>query len=273
MNDKKLKTEIIQLISESEKRTVEFKRNFAEGKILETIVAFANAEGGKILLGVEEITEAENYDELGYQKGRITDGCNYTTTDDIKMKIVNQCASCYPKIDLLRFEFCRFKEGLVYLIEIPESIEKPIGTQKGLYLIRTDGGNIGIDPTMLRRIIIGEKVLIDALLEEMKENLPAIKFAKDCLNKEPPHISIMPLINSSLGIFIQSNKFNEFVKENKLHFLLRQIENFNFRLIIFNLRPLKDEDRINFNKIIDKIETNINRTISIIESSLMKNDV
>jgi ATP-dependent DNA helicase RecG len=48
-----LKIDLATLTSNSESETLEFKESF-ESKVLETIGAFANANGGTILVGVRD---------------------------------------------------------------------------------------------------------------------------------------------------------------------------------------------------------------------------
>jgi hypothetical protein len=263
-----LKDEILQYISKSEKQCVEFKRSHkSDQNIKDTILAFANAKGGIILLGVEEISEGKDTKESGYQKGNIVSDCNSSNTDVIKRLIVGFCENYYPKVELRRFEFYQFPEGRVYLIEIPESIEKPVGTQAGLYKIRYDGANIGMDPTMLRRIILGDEGLKEALIKELKDNLPAIQFARKMLNEDPPRISTMPLLKSTLETFIRSNYYNAFIRENNLHFILRKIENCNLNLLIFNTRVLKADNIETLNKLFNDLEEFINIIINKLEET------
>ena len=230
-----LKDEILQYISKSEKQCVEFKRSHkSDQNIKDTILAFANAKGGIILLGVEEISEGKDTKESGYQKGNIVSDCNSSNTD---------------------------------VIEIPESIEKPVGTQAGLYKIRYDGANIGMDPTMLRRIILGDEGLKEALIKELKDNLPAIQFARKMLNEDPPRISTILLLKSTLETFIRSNYYNAFIRENNLHFILRKIENCNLNLLIFNTRVLKADNIETLNKLFNDLEEFINVIINKLEET------
>lgn len=99
------------LISEGEGLTVEFKERYTR-RIDEDIVAFANARGGTILLGVRD-------------DGTVA---GERLTNDLKAKINSLARNCKPAIAV------DFSEvGEVVAIVVPEGVEKPYSCGSGFY--------------------------------------------------------------------------------------------------------------------------------------------
>ena len=84
------KKELINIIVQGETETIEFKQSFNK-TVIETLVAFSNTLGGKILMGV---------DNTGKIKG-------VTTTEETVQKWVNEIKqntipAIYPVIDIVK---------------------------------------------------------------------------------------------------------------------------------------------------------------------------
>jgi len=104
------------LISEGEGLTVEFKERFT-ARIVENMVAFANAKGGIIILGVRD------------DKSIIGE----TLTNELKARITSLARNCNPPIQVT----IRQVQNVV-TIEVPQGEEKPYGCSSG-YFRRLDG--------------------------------------------------------------------------------------------------------------------------------------
>jgi ATP-dependent DNA helicase RecG len=104
------------LIREGEGLTVEFKERYTP-RIDEDIVAFANAKGGTILLGVRD---------GGTSVGE-------RLTNDLKAKINSLARNCKPSISV---ELAQVDE--IVAIVVPEGMEKPYSCGSGYYR-RLDG--------------------------------------------------------------------------------------------------------------------------------------
>ena len=108
-------------------------------------MAFANARGGTIFVGVEENKTIKN------QIANII-GCQIS--DENKQSFISMSASCRPVINInISVENSKTKKP-IYRIDIPEGDKKPYCTSSGLYKIRDDGQNIGIDPPFMKAIIL-----------------------------------------------------------------------------------------------------------------------
>ncbi|MGI6414371.1 MAG: helix-turn-helix domain-containing protein [Thermoguttaceae bacterium] len=91
------------LIREGEGLTVEFKERYTS-RMDEDIVAFANARGGTLLLGVRD-------------DGAV---CGERLTNDLKAKINSLARNCKPAIAVA------FRQvGNVVAVLVPEGTEKP----------------------------------------------------------------------------------------------------------------------------------------------------
>ncbi|NQE05551.1 hypothetical protein C5S32_06740 [ANME-1 cluster archaeon GoMg1] len=107
MNGEELKL----ILEEGENRTTEFKENI-EGLDKE-IVAFSNAHGGRILLGVSDSGEIKRIN----------------TTNRLKSQIQDIANNCQPRVNILIEEFDR-----ILIIEVHEGEKKPYMCGRGFYL-------------------------------------------------------------------------------------------------------------------------------------------
>lgn len=107
MNGEELKL----ILEEGENRTTEFKENM-EGLDRE-IVAFSNAHGGRILLGVSDSGEIKGINITNRLKSQIQDIAN----------------NCQPRVNILIEELDE-----ILIIEVPEGEEKPYMCSRGFYL-------------------------------------------------------------------------------------------------------------------------------------------
>lgn len=133
------------LLARSEDYDVDYKRSVT-GMDPEDLVAFANSPaGGAILIGVDEIEDAN-----GSQRGQVV-GC--TIGDKAKLSILNRAESCIPpvRVDVI---FENTADLPVIRIEIPSGREKPYCSSKGTYKIRGDGMNKPLGPRRLLEIFI-----------------------------------------------------------------------------------------------------------------------
>lgn len=131
------------LLQNAEGLDVDFKAN---AKVeAEDLVAFANsADGGMLLLGVEEVTVD------GVQQGSVV-GCR--VDDDARLAIVNKAAACIPPIAVsvdVEWE----GEKAFFAVTVPSGDDKPYCTANGTYKIRGDGRNVPLVPSSLLNLLL-----------------------------------------------------------------------------------------------------------------------
>ena len=107
MNQEKLKF----ILQEGEGQFIEFKESF-DKKIAQEIVAFANAEGGKVFIGITDKSEIKGI----------------KTTNKLKSQIQNIVKNCDPSINISIKEF----ENIL-IIKIKEGKDKPYKCSTGFY--------------------------------------------------------------------------------------------------------------------------------------------
>lgn len=140
-----------------ENDTVEYKQS-ASVVDADTMVAFANAKGGTILVGVKSIKNPS-----GDEVGEII-GCDVSDGD--RLKIQNIALSCKPSIEV---SICIEKSSQnksIFRVDIPEGPDKPYCTGGGTYKIRIDGLNKSIDPTKMKSMILDAEA--ERFLERFK---------------------------------------------------------------------------------------------------------
>ena len=115
--------EILTLISNGENQTIEFKTSFQK-EVVESIVAFANSDGGKVFVGVDDNDNISGIDIL---KESIQ---NYINT--IKQ---NTIPSVIPDILEVTID-----EKIVLIIDVKQYPIKPV-SYKGKYYKRVKNSN------------------------------------------------------------------------------------------------------------------------------------
>ncbi|NRA21661.1 MAG: ATP-binding protein [Oceanospirillaceae bacterium] len=132
------------MLASNENLSVDFKRE-ASGVKSSDFVAFANANGGTLLIGVDEYTS-----ENGLQRGRVV-GC--AVNDKARLALINKALECTPSINILVIaENLRRKPML--RIEIPADQNRPFCNSRGEYSVRADGRNRALYPSELLDIFL-----------------------------------------------------------------------------------------------------------------------
>jgi ATP-dependent DNA helicase RecG len=104
--------ELDQILQKGEGQFVEFKENL-DNSLAKEIVAFSNASGGRILLGIND-------------KNKVT---GVSITNRLKSQIMDIANNCDPKISL------HFEEmENILIINVPEGNNKPYQCAKGFFL-------------------------------------------------------------------------------------------------------------------------------------------
>lgn len=182
MNVKKIPKKIMKLIEKSETVETEFKKAMTSN-IMKAMIAFANKKGGVILVGVDEVKR-----EKGIHVGKIK-GIDTPNIQEDREIVGGWAREIIPTV---QYNFNYFEnEGndTIYVIHIKESNEKPVGSKSGLYKIRSDTGNNGIDPITMRSLIVNEESYKKSLLFEFQENLKLCEQLNRQLSEKPPAIT------------------------------------------------------------------------------------
>jgi hypothetical protein len=112
--------QILELVKKGEGPRIEFKLRLNQDKkreYMETIVAFANARGGYLIIGVNE------YGEI---KG---------THESVEELLRNQIHSmCNPSIDVTIRENIRVEDATIIVVQVPEGEQKPYFLQGRGYM-------------------------------------------------------------------------------------------------------------------------------------------
>jgi ATP-dependent DNA helicase RecG len=133
----------MRMIRGEENISVEYKQSVAAVE-QDDFVALANANGGTILVGVEEVRQA------GRQYGRVV-GCD--VGEAARRGLLNKAASCLPSIGAsITVEGSRARR--ILRVDVQEALRKPCCTASGTYKIRMDGTKVAIDPTLLTTMIL-----------------------------------------------------------------------------------------------------------------------
>ncbi|NBS35008.1 MAG: hypothetical protein EBS82_04060 [Methylocystaceae bacterium] len=134
---------IQELVTYSETRKLEFKRVSGKmvKKALETVCAFANSEGGVVVLGVADIKEFQGNDRLfGVEE-------NPEAVDELQRALVN---SFDPAVRGIRMErvYCKLyngeakgQDGCIILLKVERSPNVHSIINNGATYIRLDAGN------------------------------------------------------------------------------------------------------------------------------------
>ena len=124
---------------EGETLTIQFKPTLSSLKG-QDIVGMANAQGGSILLGVEE------YDENGVKRGKVV---GVTALEKIRRTVNRLCTSCSPPVRP-RIDRVNHSKGTVVIIGIDRAGSVTCSGD-GTYVIRLTSGRQALDPERLKQ--------------------------------------------------------------------------------------------------------------------------
>ena len=142
------KEELMEIIKKGEDSFTEFKEEKVHSDDLAAeIVAFANTEGGNLIMGI-----ADNREILGV-----------TDLDKEMQRIDNICVNnCVPAI-YITIEKLIIDEKKILIVRIPKGDQRPYRTNRGIHYIRTASGKRIASPGELRLIHQASALYYDEL--------------------------------------------------------------------------------------------------------------
>jgi hypothetical protein len=156
---------IMSMIQQSERIHVEFKRELDKG-FREHIMAFANRYGGHILVGVNGVINPD-----GSQTGQLI-GFESENIDADKQRVDSWARTLRPTVTLLANQEYQLEDGRWLLhVQVKEQTEKPVGTDAGLYKIRTHSGDNPMDHGAMRAAIFEEERTLKSLQSCLHRNI------------------------------------------------------------------------------------------------------
>ncbi|MCD4682066.1 MAG: ATP-binding protein, partial [Bacteroidales bacterium] len=115
--------ELIKLVNQGESETLEFKTSFSKA-VIETIVAFSNTRGGKVLIGIN------NQKEI----------VGVSIMEETVQKWVNEVKQNTNPVIFPSFEIIRISNKTVFAIVVNEFPLKPL-SYKNIYYSRKNNSN------------------------------------------------------------------------------------------------------------------------------------
>lgn len=138
------KIELLEIIKKGEDSFTEFKEEMShQDDLAAEIVAFANTEGGNLIIGVANDSEILGVIDLDKEMQRID----------------NICANnCEPTIDST-VEKVIIDDKKILVVRIPKGPQRPYRTNKGVYYIRTSSGRRQPSREQLMRLFEASKTI------------------------------------------------------------------------------------------------------------------
>jgi len=139
-------SELISRISNGEDSFTQFKENITNSdKLSEELVAFSNAKGGILIIGVSDNTDVSGLSNDDIRR------LNQLIGNVINSKIT---PPIYPLVEIKIID-----NKKILIVTISEGINKPYSTNKGIYLTKAGSDKRKISPEELRRLFAESKKL------------------------------------------------------------------------------------------------------------------
>ncbi len=128
---------IISIIEQGENSAVEFKSaNVSSDSLTKEIVAFANTNGGSILIGIEDDGKVSGVEDLGKTEEFVANICRNNVVPPLNLAISIE----------------EVKDKVVIHLQVPKGKDKPYQTNKHQFLIRVGSTNRIASPQELLRL-------------------------------------------------------------------------------------------------------------------------
>lgn len=138
--------EVLSHIKRGEDSVTQFKVDISDAnRLAEEFVAFSNAEGGMLLIGVDDAGNPVGLDEQ--QIGRINQLISNTANENVKPPI-------YPLTDIVEVNDKR-----IIVVSVRKGISRPYQTAKGLFLTKSGSDKRKMSADELRRLFAASQRL------------------------------------------------------------------------------------------------------------------
>ncbi|MDA8333945.1 MAG: putative DNA binding domain-containing protein [Peptococcaceae bacterium] len=184
--------ELLEIIANGENSGVEFKReNLRAEHLAEEISAFANLEGGMILLGVRDDGLIEGFERR-----------------DMEQWLMNICSHNVNPAIIPSYETIRIEGKIVAVLKIPKGPNKPYQVSSGKYFVRVGSTKRLVTREDLARLfrLSGEAYYdIIPVLDTSEKDLDTAKLREYFLDfnyldihEEPPELRRSFLVNAGI---------------------------------------------------------------------------
>jgi predicted HTH transcriptional regulator len=131
--------DLSERIASGEDSYTQFKENLSDArKLAEELVAFSNADGGTLILGVRDDGTIAGLSSADIQ--RLNQLVSNTANENVKPPV-------YPLVEILRV-----KDKSVMAVHVKKGFNKPYATSSGLYLTKSGADKRKVSPEELRRL-------------------------------------------------------------------------------------------------------------------------
>ena len=206
----------LNLLAGGEGLDVEYKTSVTQ-EFNDILVAFANGEGGICLFGVEDAASPD-----GRHTGKVV---GIEISDRTRGRIQSRADTTNDPVEI-EIEDERTDDGLgIYIVTVKEGSRKPYYTGGGRYLVRRDGQNAAITPSMMERFIAprlrsGAPAHQVFLMDELREIRNELSEAMSASRQDRP-----PFYRHSQGGMVRQTQIDDLVAnctDDGLATILRQ---------------------------------------------------
>lgn len=131
--------DIMGMLKLCEGWTVEFKETLPKpSKLAQTIVAFANHQGGTIIIGVSDMGEPIGFDP---------------TKEDYEDVLRAAREAVIPSIHYQEIKEFEVHSKRIFALEVPQGIDQVYSTSDGRYLVRENFENVRVDWSEMKALV------------------------------------------------------------------------------------------------------------------------
>ncbi|MBZ4373280.1 helix-turn-helix domain-containing protein [Corallococcus sp. AS-1-6] len=141
---------------------VDSKDSQKEAELVKTVVAFSNAGGGRLYIGVEDSGQLQGFGELKKISKRSDDAVepHIKSMADRVDQLIRDGVKPLPKFKVKS----RSRDGSPFLVvEVERGDQPPYATKNNDYFVRHGSSSMRPDPSELRRLVRGEYAGFDVL--------------------------------------------------------------------------------------------------------------
>lgn len=237
------KEELNFILQEGEGQFVEFKENFDSKAIIKEIVAFANAKGGRIFLGIDDRGEIKGINIINF----------------LKSQIMDLARKCDPPI-----KANLFSHENILIINVPEGNNKPYSCSQGFYLRNGPSSEKMKRDEILEFSINEGKIKFD---EQINENFKWLKPEDFGKYSRARNQIIAELLSKTDYVEKLGTGINRIKNAMKNEGLPEPIFEYNYSFSITLLDQTRGGSEKNLEKDLEKLTENQRKIINLIKKN------